>query len=184
MHALLEARGGERYTGEPVSHLEHALQCAQVAQRAGAAAPLVVAALLHDLGHLLTGLPGTPSAAGINDAHEWLGAAALAPLFGPEVAEPVRLHVPAKRYLACDSAYLRALSEDSRRSLALQGGPMSADERSLFEREPFFEAAIRLRRWDDAAKVPGRRTPPLAQLWPSVEALAAEFARSQSSTTA
>ncbi|MFN3628988.1 MAG: HD domain-containing protein [Casimicrobiaceae bacterium] len=171
LRAVLLARGGERYTGEPVSHLEHALQCADFAERAGGAEPLVVAALLHDIGHLLSHFSGTPSAAGIDDRHELLGAACLDPLFGAEVSEPVRLHVAAKRYLAADPAYWRALSEDSLRSLALQGGEMSVEERTAFEQSPHAAAALRLRRWDDAAKRPGRATPRLEHFWPRVEQL-------------
>ncbi len=172
LRAILLARGGERYTGEPVCHLEHALQCADFAERAGATDSLVVAALLHDIGHLVTHHSGTPSAVGIDDQHEELGARCLAPLFGPDVSEPVRLHVAAKRYLAADPAYRRALSEDSLRSLQLQGGMMSVEERDAFEHEAHAEAALRLRRWDDAAKRPGRVTPSLDDFWARVEHLA------------
>lgn len=172
LRAILLTRGCERYTGEPVSHLEHALQCADFAERAGAADSLVVAALLHDIGHLLTCYCGTPSADGIDDQHEVLGAACLARLFESGVREPVRLHVAAKRYLAADPAYRRALTEDSLRSLQLQGGVMSAEERAAFEREVHAEAALRLRRWDDAAKRPGRVTPSLDDFWSRAERLA------------
>jgi len=166
--ALLLARGHEQYTGEAVTHLEHALQCATLAQQAGAGDALIAAALLHDIGHLVHGLPGTPSADGLDDCHEQLGAATLARWLPPEVCEPVRLHVAAKRALALDAAYLRVLSEDSQRSLALQGGPMTPAERSAFLAQPFAAQAIRLRHWDDGGKTPQLATPGFADFWPLV----------------
>lgn len=172
LRALLRSRGMLRYAGEPVSHLEHALQCADLAQRAGARSALVVAALLHDVGHLIDGTTGTPSLEGIDDRHEQRGAELLARWFGLEVTEPVRLHVAAKRALAADPRYLRALSEDSRRSLALQGGPLEAAAMARFVLQPFGADAIALRRWDDAAKRPGRATAPLEAFWPLVLASA------------
>lgn len=170
---LLEARGGERYDGEPVSHLDHALQCAGLALRAGADDALVAAALLHDIGHLAGGQTGTPSAAGVDDHHEALGAELLADVFPQQVSEPVRLHVQAKRYLAALPAYARVLSHDSRRSLALQGGPMDDAERKAFDVLPHAAAAIRLRRWDDAAKLPGAPTRTLDACWAIVRRVAA-----------
>lgn len=149
---LLQTRGGEQYTGEPVSHLEHACQTAAFAQRSGASPALVAAALLHDIGHLLSGLDGTPSAKGHDDRHEEIAADALCPIFPPEVIEPIRLHVAAKRRLCMDARYLKALSEDSLRSLALQGGVFSPEEAAAFDATPHAIAALKLRRWDDAAK--------------------------------
>lgn len=131
-----------------------------------------MAALLHDIGHLVSGLAGTPSVDGVDDAHEWLGAALLAPLFPPEVVEPVALHVQAKRYLVVRPAYRRSLSQDSLRSLVLQGGPMTAAERCRFEALPFARAALRLRRWDEASKRPGAQTPSLDEVWRRVERVA------------
>jgi len=125
--ALLRTAGERRYDGEPVSHREHALQCATLALNQGQPAPLVAACLLHDVGHLLatSGAPDTPTLIGLDDRHEVRGPAWLAPLFPPEVLHPIRWHVDAKRFLAAtDPAFLHALSADSRRSLALQGGPM------------------------------------------------------------
>ena len=149
---LLLLRGHERYAGEPVSHLQHALQTAHLAQCAGAGASLVAAALLHDIGHLLHGRTGTPSAQGIDDRHEVIGATVLFSLFGSEVSEPVRLHVHAKRRLCLDPGHLGSLSEDSRRSLALQGGLMTVEEAKAFDQLPFAPEAMDLRRWDDRAK--------------------------------
>ncbi|MFM9880201.1 MAG: HD domain-containing protein [Burkholderiaceae bacterium] len=167
LRLLLMMRGREQYSGEPVTHLQHACMTAQWAQQAKAPDSLVVASLLHDVGHLISGLLGTPSAQGLNDQHEDLGAEFLGQWFGPEVTEPVRLHVQAKRYLAAHPGYRERLSADSTRSLALQGGVMDAAERAAFEALPGFHAAVQLRTWDDAAKLL-LPTPGLDAFWPLV----------------
>lgn len=169
---LLQQRGHERYTGEPVTHLQHALQAATLAERAGASDALVVAALLHDIGHLWHGQPGTPSADGVDDRHEALAAEVLTRCFGDEVVQPVTLHVAAKRRLCRNPAYLKVLTEDSLRSLALQGGPMNEAEAKAFDELPFAQDALRLRHWDEGAKRPGMDTEPLAFFWPRVAASA------------
>ena len=157
-----ERLGGGAY-GERVSQQEHALQAAYQAERAGAPAPLVVAALLHDIGHLLGPVDDAAGEPVEDREHERVGAAYLARHFAPEVVEPVRLHVMAKRYLcATDPEYARGLSEASVRSLALQGGPLAGDEVASFERQPYFREAVLIRRWDDLAKVPGLSVPDLA----------------------
>ncbi|MDZ7811670.1 MAG: HD domain-containing protein [Ideonella sp.] len=166
---LLVQRGHERYDGEPVSHLNHACQAATLAQRAGAADALIAAALLHDIGHLVTGHSGTPSADGIDDRHEVVAAHLLAPWLPLACVAPIAGHVLAKRCLAVNPNYLKALSEDSRRSLTLQGGPMNEAERLNFLSRPFARESMRLRHWDDAAKMPHYPTLPFAQLWASVE---------------
>jgi phosphonate degradation associated HDIG domain protein len=162
---LLERQGGSAYLGEPVTQLEHALQAATAAERAGAAPALVAAALLHDVGHLL---PAWVSPA----AHEEVGAWWLAPFFGPEVIESIRLHVPAKRYLCfAEAAYRASLSAASLASLRLQGGPFTPEEAERFRRGPHAEAALALRRWDEAAKIPGLATPGLAYFRPCLAAV-------------
>lgn len=156
---LLRSRGEAAYGGEVVSQTQHALQTAQVAERAGASSALVGAALLHDLGHLLG--PGDESLAeaGVDARHEDVGADWLARWFVPDLTEPVRLHVAAKRYLcATKPGYLARLSPASARSLELQGGPMRAEEAKAFEAIPAWRAALRLRSWDEAAKVADART--------------------------
>ncbi len=159
---LLAAHGGEDYHGEAVTQLQHALQCAHRAEQAGAAPPLVAAALFHDAGHLIHDLGEDAAERGIDDVHEARGAALLQTLFGPGVTEPVRLHVEAKRCLcAIDTGYYEALSPASRTSLALQGGVMSAEAAEAFLAMPFAGDAVRLRRWDDQAKDPMASTPPL-----------------------
>jgi phosphonate degradation associated HDIG domain protein len=159
---LMAAMGARQYGGERVSQCEHALQCAFFAASDGASAALVAAALLHDIGHLLHEEGEQPAMRGVDDQHEEIGAGHLLPAFGPAVAEPVRLHVPAKRYLcATDPGYFGRLSPGSVRSLALQGGPFTPTEATQFQALPFAADAIRIRRWDEAAKVPGLETPPL-----------------------
>lgn len=159
---LFREHGNSQYGGEAVSQLEHALQSADLAEQSGASPPLITAALLHDVGHLLHNLPEDAPEQGIDDHHEVLAARRLHKLFGPAVVEPVRLHVAAKRYLcAVESGYLEQLSAPSRLSLELQGGPMTSEEVSAFRAHPQCDAAIALRRWDDTAKVPGLPTPGL-----------------------
>ena len=151
----------QRYD-ESVDQLEHALQCAALAQGAGAADDLVAAALLHDVGHLLTADRWAPSGRPEDDlAHESVGARYLRQWFGPSVTAPVALHVAAKRYLCgADPAYVHRLSAGSVHSLGLQGGPMDDDERRRFEQHAGWEAAVQVRGWDDDAKVVGATSPP------------------------
>lgn len=157
--SLLLERGGAMYGGEAVTQLEHALQAAQCAEQAGEADTLVVAALLHDIGHLMHGLGEDCADRGRNDHHEEVGARYLERTFGPAVAEPVRLHVAAKRYLvATDPEYRALLSPASVQSLALQGGAFGRQGILGFERRKFGPEAVRLRRYDEAAKVPGATT--------------------------
>jgi phosphonate degradation associated HDIG domain protein len=168
---LFKERGNTAYLGEPVSQTEHALQAAWAAERAGAGSPLIAAALLHDIGHLLHDLPEDCAEHGIDDTHEDRGARWLAQHFGPEVTEPVRLHVPAKRYLcAAEPGYIDGLSEASLRSLRLQGGPFTPEEAAAFRRHLHAEAAIALRRWDEQAKARGLATPDLEHFRPHLEA--------------
>ncbi len=158
---LFAAAGGAAYFGEPVTVVEHGLQAAHFARQAQADESLVVAALLHDIGHLLVAAPDDLAAWTHDAAHEAVGAAWLALRFGAEVADPVRLHVAAKRYLcATTDRYLDSLSPASRHTLELQGGPMSVAEAEAFRAEPGFRAALQLRLWDDRAKVPGLVTAP------------------------
>ena len=159
---LFRDRGDSQYGAEAVSQLEHALQTATLAADDGANSTLIAAALMHDIGHMLHDLPDDAPDHGIDDRHEVSGGAWLAQRFTDDVTGPVRLHVPAKRYLcATDPAYQAELSPASVLSLKLQGGPMSDDEILKFEQDPQYERAVRLRRWDDAAKIPDHPTPPL-----------------------
>ncbi len=171
---LFREKGNGAYFGEAVTETEHALQCAHLAEQSGAPAALIAAALLHDVGHLLHGLPEDVAERGIDGRHEEGGAAWLERYFGPAVVDPVRLHVAAKRYLcAVEPNYHAGLSEASRRSLLLQGGPMSSDEVEGFEQELWFRSAVALRRWDDQAKVTGLVVPALEHYRPCLEAVLA-----------
>jgi phosphonate degradation associated HDIG domain protein len=159
---LFEQNGGSLYGGEAVTQLEHALQAAMLAEAEGATPALIAAALLHDIGHLLHDLPDDAPDAGIDDVHEELAHKWLRKYFGPEVTEPVRMHVEAKRYLcAAEPQYRDSLSDVSQQSLELQGGTFTIAEARRFEQRPFFEDGVRLRRWDDRAKILGLETPSL-----------------------
>lgn len=161
--ALMQEKGARRYGLHDVSQLQHALQAALLAEQQGCAPDLIVAALLHDVGHMVHGLGDNPAAEGVDDRHEAIGHAYLVTCFGPEVTEPVRLHVAAKRYLcATEPDYFGKLSPDSVLSLSLQGGPMSEAEVAEFRAHPQADAAVQLRRFDEAAKEKDLPTPPLA----------------------
>ena len=152
---------------------EHGLQAAYFAQAEGAPEALVVAALLHDIGHLLESVPDAIEDWTADAHHEETGARWLSRHFAAAVSEPVRLHVPAKRYLcATDARYLARLSPASVHTLQLQGGPMSAHEVTRFEAERFCRDAVRVRRWDDQGKVAGLKTPGLDAYLPLIERLA------------
>ena len=168
---LFEGASGRKYGGEQVTQLAHALQCAASAEREGAPVPLVLAALLHDVGHLVHDLGPRPAARGIDDKHEEGGAEWLRRWFGAAVSEPVRLHVAAKRYLcAAEPGYFESLSSASVRSLELQGGPFDPAAAAAFLARPHAVEAVRLRRWDEAAKELGRVTPDLAHFRPYIDA--------------
>jgi [1-hydroxy-2-(trimethylamino)ethyl]phosphonate dioxygenase len=172
--AIYGAHGSGAYFGEQVSMTEHGLQAAYFAQVQGAEPTLIVAALLHDVGHLLEAVPEAIEE-WTNDAHhEAVGARWLAQRFSAQVSEPVRLHVPAKRYLcATDSDYFGRLSAASVHTLQLQGGAMSAAEVARFEKEPYHRQALRVRRWDDQGKVAGLKTPGLADYATLIDSIAA-----------
>jgi phosphonate degradation associated HDIG domain protein len=165
-----ERYGGSAYVGEPVTLAEHMLQAADAAEKDGAEDDLVVAALLHDFGHLLHHLPENVAEQGIDTRHEDLGFHFLSQYFGDAVVQPIHLHVAAKRYLcAVDPAYLSQLSDASSLSLQLQGGPFTPEEADAFARLPHAEAAVRLRVYDDEAKIVGAVTPDLAHFRPVLE---------------
>jgi len=165
----LDINGRHRYGLSDINQIQHGLQAAWLAEQAGDPPGLIAAALMHDIGHMLHDLGENPAEEGIDDRHEDVGHAFLVAHFGPEVSEPVRLHVAAKRYLCGKEAdYFAKLSKDSVLSLSLQGGPMDSAEIAAFERLPFWQEAVRLRRYDEGAKVKGLATPPLAHFLPYV----------------
>ena len=162
LFAYMEKKG-QTFYDEALTQLEHALQCANQARGSGAGPVQVTAVLLHDMGHFLIDEHNEESAFLLQDfLHEKVGAEYLEPFFIAAVTEPVKLHVPAKRYICTvDDAYRATLSQASKRSFQLQGGFMSAAEKAEFEKNPFWENAVQLRKWDDLGKEKGAETPGL-----------------------
>jgi phosphonate degradation associated HDIG domain protein len=169
----LYVQWGPDHYDEELSQLDHALQTAALAVADGAADTLVVAALLHDVGHLLElRAPASESTTGPAPDlhHEARGARFLSELFPPAVTAPIALHVRAKRYLgAVEPGYLDSLSGGSTRSLVRQGGPMHPGDVAAFEANPGFADALRLRRWDDHGKIDGLVVPELDDYRPLLE---------------
>jgi [1-hydroxy-2-(trimethylamino)ethyl]phosphonate dioxygenase len=149
---MFEEQGALRY-GENVTQLEHALQCASLAHMAGAGSALVMAALLHDIGHMVHDDAAAAFRNARDDHHEALGAKWLKRYFIDAVAQPVAWHVQAKRYLCLrETGYWDALSAVSKQTLVLQGGPMNQTEAEWFEQQAYMPDAVMIRRWDDAGK--------------------------------
>ena len=163
LFAWLSSAGAAHYDDEQVTQLQHALQTAEIARQAQASEPGIVAALLHDIGHLLLHEPqGTDDLLGRNLQHEEVGAQWLASFFPPEVVEPIRLHVLAKRWLCTvDEAYWHGLSEASKRSFLVQGGRMCSAEIMAFQTHASWGRAVALRQRDDLGKRPGKHAPGL-----------------------
>lgn len=164
LHGFFAERGAQRYEINGrlggVTQLQHALQCAAWATESGSSDSLVAAALLHDLGHLLHSDVDGELDADRDDVHQYLALPFLRPHLPDSVLEPIKLHVDAKRYLCgTDKTYASTLSAGSTRSLALQGGPLTADEATAFMQQPFAAEAVQLRRWDDLSKDPARVVP-------------------------
>ena len=175
---LFARHGAEQYSGEPVTQLEHALQTAHLAEQSGAGDALVTACLLHDLGHLLNHQGETPSLRGIDDTHQYFAIPFLRGLFDGAVLDAIKLHVDAKRYLChVDAGYHARLSDDSKRSLALQGGVFDAAGAAAFIGQPGAADAVRLRRWDDLAKEAALATPTLAHFLDRAAACALDASR-------
>ena len=169
---IFERRGRAAYLGEPVTMAQHMLQGATLAERSGQDETIIVAILLHDIGHFTSEL-GTLSMDDTADRfHEEAGARVLEPFFPAVVTECVRHHVAAKRYLcATKPDYLTRLSEASIHSLNLQGGPMSSAEVAAFEKHPNLKEIIQVRYLDDAGKRAGKETPPFSHFAPMVQRL-------------
>jgi predicted HD phosphohydrolase len=162
--------GSEMTYGERVTILEHSVQAALFAIQDGADDWMVAAAFLHDYGHFVHDLGEDIADQGIDAVHEEIGAQALQDFFIPEVIEPMRLHVAAKRYLvATDASYRAEITPASIQSLALQGGPFNKAEIAAFEANPYFERAVQLRRYDEAGKLPDMDIPDLEYFRPYLE---------------
>ncbi len=168
---VYRSRGQAQYGGEAVSQLEHALQCATFAADEGESPELIAACFLHDLGHLVHHLGNDPAIRGIDDRHEYRAVPVLETLFPEAVTTPIRLHVAAKRYLcAVDDSYWDSLSPASKLSLELQGGIFSPPMAAAFIQQPNARDAVKLRRWDDLAKITNLVTPDLDHFHPILEA--------------
>jgi len=173
--SLLNSRATTWYGQEAVSQLEHALQCAQLAENANETPETIVAALLHDLGHIL--IKENPDAFTDeakpplkDDLHQYVALPFLRGVFSDAVLEPIKLHVEAKRYLCATApGYLETLSEPSKISLEFQGGVMNQKEVADFEKNEFYKEAVNLRRWDDLAKDPYLISPTLDSFINAIE---------------
>lgn len=169
---ILSTKGDEQYGTEAVSQLEHALQCATLAEANNANPELITASLLHDFGHLVHNLGEDAAVRGIDDRHEYRALGYLKTIFPLAVTEPIRMHVKAKRYLcAVNKDYWDSLSPASKTSLELQGGVFSEAEVKEFINQPYAEDAVKLRMWDDLAKVKGLKTPDVEYFMPAMEKL-------------
>lgn len=167
---IFARRGDEEYLGEPVTMAEHMLQGAALAEQAGHPDEIIVAALLHDIGHFTSEF-GTFRMDDTQDRyHEEAGAQVLEAFFPSIVTDCVRHHVAAKRYLcATRPDYLARLSAASVHSLTLQGGPMTPQEVAAFEQNPNLRDIITVRYLDDAGKHPDMDTPGFAHFAPMVQ---------------
>ena len=169
---LFASEGAADYLGEPVTQAVHMLQAAALAEAAGCPPALIAAALLHDVGHFTGAISGHELMAGTDNRHSDQGAAWLAQWFGPEVTEPVRLHVAAKRYLcATEPGYSARLSPASVYTLGVQGGPMTPDAAEDFAASPYAADACQLRRFDDQAKDAAVVPPPFEHFVPVLAGL-------------
>ncbi|MET9490557.1 HD domain-containing protein [Nocardia sp. NPDC006630] len=169
---LFEGEGANDYLGEQVSMATHMLQTARVARESGAPTALVVAAVVHDVGHFSGTMSGRELMRGNDNHHDTIAAEWLSQWFDAAVTEPVRLHVAAKRYLcATDSTYYERLSQASKFTMAVQGGNMSPEEVAAFAAEPHCDAATALRRFDDAGKDPNAPQLTLADFRADIEAM-------------
>lgn len=168
---VFRSEGERDYGDERISQTAHALQSALLGEKAGASPALISAALLHDIGHLVNPHDRTATRKGEDCFHEVVGCDYLSRWFGPDVTEPIMWHVAAKRYLtATDANYFGILSEGSVRSLELQGGPFTPERATQFIERPYAPDAVKLRRWDEGAKIPHLETPPLEYFRQHLEA--------------
>ncbi len=140
------------YIGEKVTMTEHMIQSAMLAEKNKSSSSLICASLLHDYGHFILDNPDKLVNQKEDGKHEDVAYRYLKKYFKKNVVEPIRIHVKAKRYLARNQKYYRILSQASKVSLHLQGGVMNEEESEKFEKEKFFDDAIKLRKFDEAAK--------------------------------
>ncbi|MCC3306303.1 HD domain-containing protein [Sneathiella sp. HT1-7] len=167
---IFARRGAEEYLGEDVTISEHMFQTAELAEESDASEELIVAALLHDIGHFTNEFPDNAAELGIDSHHDRAGATVLAPFFPKIVTDCVRHHVSAKRYLCTvEPEYFSKLSDASILSLKLQGGPMSESAAKKFAANGDIDAIVQVRKWDDIGKVPGKETPGFSHYAPMLQ---------------
>ena len=142
------------YIGEKVTISEHMIQTAMLADQNHSSKSLVCASLLHDYGHFIIEDPDLFVSKSLDGRHEDLAYDFLKDYFKPEVVEPIKLHVKAKRYLCRNKSYCNFLSEASKISLKFQGGIMNDEEAKKFTSLKFHKEAIMLRKYDDDGKTP------------------------------
>ncbi|MGK2864267.1 MAG: phosphonate degradation HD-domain oxygenase [Chitinophagaceae bacterium] len=162
--AMYQKHGGEEYAGEKVSQLEHMVQAAQLAEQQGFDEEVILAAFLHDIGHICEAAQGDNEMGGYGiKSHEEIAAKFLAEKgFSKKITRLVQSHVDAKRYLTCRyPEYYEQLSDASKRTLEYQGGKMNDEEASAFEKDPLFEMIIQMRKWDEEAKIERQPLPDL-----------------------
>lgn len=165
LFALYEQHGNNEYIGEPVTILEHSVQSAQLAEAEGYDEEVILAALFHDIGHLMP-MDSHEDMDGLGHlSHEKVGAAYLTEMgFSEKMAFLVNAHVAAKRYLCfAQPNYFQKLSEASKQTLVFQGGVMDANEAAAFKQHPLFNLSLRMRVWDEAAKETDQVMPDLAK---------------------
>jgi len=162
--AMYHKHGGEEYTGEKVSQLEHMVQAAQLAEQQGFDDEVILAAFLHDIGHICEAAHGDNEMGGYGiKSHEEIAARFLAEKgFSEKIIRLVQSHVDAKRYLTCRyPEYYEQLSDASKKTLEYQGGKMTEKEAAVFEKDPLFTLIIQMRKWDEQAKIEGQPLPQL-----------------------
>ncbi len=169
---LYATKGFETFEGDRITtQTSHGLQTAMIAEREGASAAMIVAALLHDIGRIVNPKDREITDSGGDAKHEEVARKFLEPWFEPKVTMPIKWHVAAKRYLvATDPAYGKKVSPGSTRSMAGQGGVLTKDEAKAFIEQPYAKEGVALRRWDDRAKSPDAKTPPFEHFVPYIEA--------------
>jgi len=162
--SLYENHGNADYIGEPVSQLEHMCQAAQLAEEEGYDDEVVLAAFFHDIGHLCEFIMPVELMEGVGVLdHESIGQEYLVNRgFSERIAKLVKSHVEAKRFLTFKfPEYFEKLSDASKLTLQHQGGRMNAEEAEAFEADPMFDIYIKMRTWDDLAKITNKALPDL-----------------------
>jgi phosphonate degradation associated HDIG domain protein len=159
-----EQHGGKEYAGEKVTQLEHMAQAAELAEQQGYDEEIILAAFLHDIGHICEAghVDNEMDGFGIRD-HEEIGAEFLKKKgFSKRIVRLVESHVEAKRYLTFKNpGYYDQLSDASKRTLEFQGGKMDEAEANAFEQYPLFDLIVKMRKWDEQAKIEHKPLPDL-----------------------